>query len=200
MFAASRAMTGASILALAVIFSAPVAHSEPPAPNVLPTSDQFTSAPLQNSMNVLLNAEPTMVWHLVGDLSRLHEYNSGIKSSDIIRDSEGDTAAYICRFHPLTEDSVGASHTEIVRWYLPNVGYASTAVEPNLSGMRNSLVLVTIHPHREGTRMEYEMFYDSDTLDRTSAELNLALADMSSHLIEEFGGEVLELYAASNSR
>ncbi len=160
----------------------------------IPSAATFTPAPLRNRIRVELKAPVSEVWVLVGDLSRFPEYSVGLERVEVESDVNGALKSYVCHFRPQEEGGESVVHREIMRWYEPNRGYASTAEEPNTIGQTNSLALMTLGATEGGTRMTYDMHYDAVALDETKAGIDQALVDIGERLIARFGGRVAERY------
>lgn len=155
---------------------------------------KFTAAPLRNRLRVELGAPVSEVWALLGDLTRFPEYSSGLERVDAINDSEGALTQYVCHFRPVEEGAPGITHLELVRWYEPERGYASSGEEGNVFGLRNDLNLVTLEPSKDGTLLTWDEYYDSEDLDMSRASYDEALADIAANLIRRFGGRLVERY------
>lgn len=147
----SRTTWAAAFLAVIVVGCAtqqptprinPTMHTD----SLLPNAATFTPAPLRNRIQVALNAPIAEVWALVGDHGRFPEYSAGLDRVDLKRSSNGTPTEYVCHFKPQQEGGEGVSHRELIRWYEPNRGYASSAEEPNTFGLTNALTLVTLEP------------------------------------------------------
>jgi hypothetical protein len=80
----------------------------------------------------------------------------------------------------------------VVRWYEPNVGYASSAQADNAFGVTNDLNLVRAEPFGEGTLVTWEVYYEAANLPMMRAEDDDAFADIAERLIARFGGHVIE--------
>jgi len=137
---------------------------------------------LRNRLRVELKAPATEVWALIGDFSRYPEYSLGLERVEAKLDRNGAPAEYLCHFKG------GALHREIIRWYEPNRGYASRGEEPDPSGLKNLLTLVTLTPSDAGTILTWDEYYDAQDLPSRSAEFEQALADIGKNLVARFGG------------
>jgi hypothetical protein len=80
----------------------------------------------------------------------------------------------------------------VVRWYEPNVGYASSAQPDNAFGVTNDLNLVTVEPSEDGTILTWEEYYDAADLPMMRAEYDDAFTDIAERLIARLGGHVIE--------
>lgn len=160
----------------------------------IPSAATFTSASLRNRIRVELNAPVSEVWALMGDLGRFPEYSVGLERVEVEKDGNGTLKGYVCHFKPQEERGESVVHREIMRWYEPDRGYASTAEEPNPLGQTNSLALMTLEATERGTRMTYVMHYDAVELDMTKTGIDQALADIGENLIRRFGGRIVERY------
>lgn len=158
----------------------------------LPAARTFTSAPLRNRLRVQLNQPVAVVWALVGDLSRLPEYSAGLEAVESTTDSRGACTGYTCHFKARTTGEEGIVDRNVVRWYEPNVGYASSAQGPNVFGLTNDLNLVSIEPSGEGSVLTWDEHYDAADLPMMRAEYDAAFADIAERLVARFGGHVIE--------
>jgi len=154
----------------------------------------FTQAPLRNRIRVELKAPVSEVWALIGNLSRFPEYSSGLERVEAKVASNGALTEYVCHFRPREEGGESISHRELIRWYEPNRGYASSGEQGNVFGLTNDLDLVTVEPSKEGTVLTWDEYYDAQDLDMMRAEYDQALADIGEHLVRRFGGAVVNRY------
>ncbi|MGH9197633.1 MAG: hypothetical protein ACRD1T_18050 [Acidimicrobiia bacterium] len=83
-------------------------------------------------------------------------------------------------------------HRELIRWYEPHRGYASSGAEGTVFGLTNDLNLVTLESSKLGTIVTWDEYYDSQDLDMNRASYDQALADIGENLVGRFGGAVLE--------
>jgi hypothetical protein len=159
----------------------------------VPDPSSFTSAPMRNQMRVQLNAPVSEIWALVGDIGRLPDYSGGLERVEVKKTSSGAPEEYTCHFKPTEPGGPGAVARDIVRWYEPNRGWASTDAEPNDFGTKNSLHIVTVSLANGGTLLDWRAHYDAPDLETNRTELNKALGDIAQRLIARFGGRVLEI-------
>jgi hypothetical protein len=129
---------------------------------------------------------------LVGDLSRLPEYSAGLERVDSKTDVDGACTEFTCHFKPRAEGEEGIVDRNVVRWYAPNVGYASRTLPGNVFGVTNDLNLVVSEPSGEGTIVTWEEYYEAADLPMMRAEYDDAFADIAERLIARFGGRVIE--------
>ena len=157
-----------------------------------PAPATFTSAPLRNRLRVQLNQPVEAVWSLVGDLSRLPEYSAGLERVDSKTDSGGACTEFTCHFKPRAAGERGIVDRNVVRWYEPHVGYASSAQSDNAFGVTSDLNLVSAEPSRHGTIVTWDEYYEAADLPMMRAEYDDAFADIAERLIARFGGHVIE--------
>jgi hypothetical protein len=158
----------------------------------LPDPSSLTSAPMRNRIRVQLNAAVPEVWALVGDVGRLPDYSAGLERVEVKKASSGAPEEYTCHFKPTEPGGPGAVARDIVRWYEPNRGWASTDAEPNDFGTTNSLHIVTLSDADGGTLLEWRAHYDAADLETNRTELDKALGDIAQRLIARFGGRVVD--------
>lgn len=161
---------------------------------MVPSASSLTSAPLRNRIRVELKAPVSEVWALIGNLGRFPEYSSGLERVVAKKDSSGALTEYVCHFKPREEGGESISHRELIRWYEPNRGYASSGEEGNAFGLTNALNLVTVEPSKGGTILTWDEYYDAQDLDMSRAEFDQALADIGENLVRRFGGAVVTRY------
>lgn len=166
----------------------------------VPAASTLTASPLRNRIRVVLNAPISKVWALLGDHTRYPEYSAGIERVEEKRDSNGTPTEYLCHFKPQQEGGENVLHRELIRWYEPNRGYASSAEEPNAFGLTNSITMVTLEPSKEGTIVTFDQYYDARDLDMMKAEFDRALADQGEQLVARFGGRMTERYVEGPRR
>jgi len=111
--------------ALLVEHEFPALKRQVEGPKAIPAAIAFTSSP-RNRVRIELKAPAPEVWALVGDLARFPEYSSGLERVDAKRDSSGRCTEYMCHFKPLEEGGESIVSRELIRWYEPNRGYASS--------------------------------------------------------------------------
>ncbi len=157
-----------------------------------PNPALYTVAPLRNRIRVDLAASVADVWELMGDLRRFPEYSAGLERVDVETDGTGALEGYVCHFKPRQQGGEPIAHREVIRWYEPERGYASTAAEPELFGQSNALAVMTLEACAAGTRMTYDMYYDAVDLAFTTADIDQAFADIGARLVARFGGGVVE--------
>jgi hypothetical protein len=156
----------------------------------IPTSTQFTSAPLRHRLRVELDASVPLVWSLVGDHTRLSEYSAGIERVELTPTRD----ARICHFRSMPGATDGIVLREHIRWEAPQVGYSTSAETPNDFGLTNDLSIVTIAGSLTGTIYTWEQYYDHDDLPMMRASFDEGLADIGQQLVARFGGRVVERY------
>ena len=161
---------------------------------MVPPASSFTTAPLRNRIRVELKAPVSEVWVLIGNLTRFPEYSSGLERVVAKTGSSGVLTEYVCHFKPREEGGEGISHREIIRWYEPKRGYASSGEEGNAFGLTNDLNLVTVEPSKEGTILTWSEYYDAQDLDMMRAEYDQAFTDIGENLVRRFGGAVVTRY------
>lgn len=120
-------------------------------PAASPVAARFTSSPLRNRIRVELDAPVSEVWGLMSDLTRFPEYSSGLARVDVKSDSDGKVTEYICHFKPMAEGEAGIVSRELIRWFEPNRGYASSGAQADAFGLQNDLNLVILEPSKKGT-------------------------------------------------
>jgi uncharacterized protein YndB with AHSA1/START domain len=152
----------------------------------LPEPSAFTSAPLRYQIGVELAAPPAEVWALVGDHRRLPEYSFGIETVTVAPDAGTRT----CRFRAMGE-MPAVELAERIRWQIPQVGYATSAVEPNPFGLADDLSVVTVEEIDTGTRFEWSGYFHSDDLAAAVASFDEGFADIEQRLVARFGGSVV---------
>ena len=160
-----------------------------------PSASDFTSSPLRNRLRLELNAPVPRVWELLGDLSRFPEYSSGLERVEVVQNEDGRCVEYTCHFKPVEIDgeSLSAVSRDVMRWYEPERGYLSVEVEGD-AGTEGAVAFTTLEPTSAGTRIDYEMYYDSQDLETMKAHLDEVFVDMADRLIARFGGRVLDRY------
>jgi hypothetical protein len=160
----------------------------------VPIASAFTSSPLRNRIRIELKATVSDVWALIGNLNRFPEYSFGLEKVEAQEDSSGKCTEYLCYFKPQEEGGELILHREFMRWYEPNLGFASIAEEGNVFRLTNSLTLVTLEPSKEGTIMTWEQYYDAEELDMNKEVFDQALTDIGENLVRRFGGKMIERY------
>jgi len=156
----------------------------------------LTPARQRQRMRVALDAPADQVWALVGDLARLPEYSAGLERVDVKSDSQGMPVEFVCHFKPQQAGQAGLVLRDLLRWYEPGRGWASTgAEEVDAFGIRNSLHCVMVEHSGRGTLVTWVAHYDADDEGSLAAygdSLDEAYSDIAARLIARFGGRVLE--------
>lgn len=160
----------------------------------VPKTSSFTTAPLRNRIRVDLIAPVPEVWAVVGELTRFPEYSFGLEKVVARSDSNGAPTEYVCHFKPREEGGVGISERNIIRWFEPNRGYASSGAEANAFGLTNDLHVVSVEPSEEGTILTCDENYDAQDLEMCRTEFESALANMGENLVRRFGGAIVTRY------
>jgi len=161
----------------------------------VPSASDFTSSPLRNRLRLELDAPVPRVWKLLGDLSRFPENSSGLERVEVVQDEDGRCVEYTCYFKPVEVDGepLSAVSRDVMRWYEPERGYLSVEVAGD-AGTEGAVAFTTLEPTSAGTRIDYEMYYDSQDLETMKAHLDEVFVDMADRLIARFGGRVLDRY------
>jgi Polyketide cyclase / dehydrase and lipid transport len=160
----------------------------------IPNVSTFTSAPLRNRVRVELKAPVSEVWTLIGDLARFPEYSSGLERVEASVDSQGRCTQYVCHFKPQEPGGPRIVSREIIRWYEPNRGYASSGAQADAFGLTNDLHVVSLEPTRAGATVTWEEYFDAQDLEMMKAHFDEALADTGENLVRRFGGSIVERY------
>jgi uncharacterized protein (TIGR02246 family) len=160
-----------------------------------PAIATLTPAPLRNRIRAQLDAPLTEVWTLVGDLARFPEYSAGLERVDPTLDSDGRCTAYVCHFRPVAEGQPGIVDRNIMRWYEPSHGYASSAGPRNAFGLSDDLHLVRLEPSPAGTLLTWDEYFEAEDVEAMRAEFDQALGDTAHRLIARFGGGLIERFA-----
>ncbi len=165
---------------------------------LVPSASDFVSSPLRNSITLELNATAPKVWALLGKLERMPEYSSGLKKVEAKYDDANYCKEFTCTFLPMEEGMPETTHSEIIKWYEPNVGLASIAEEPNLLGLKNSLGILVLKSKDKKTILQWSQHFDGDNTESLKMNIEgfrLALnEDIANNLIKTFGGQILESY------
>lgn len=134
------------------------------------------------------------MWALLGDLAKFPEYSSGLERVESKADSAGRLTEFICHFKPLEPGGERIVSREIIRWWEPNRGYASSGAGGDAFGMTNDLNLVVIEPSATGTTVTMDEYYDAQDLQMMKAHFDEAFADIGANLSRRFGGRVIGRY------
>lgn len=159
--------------------------------STIPAPDTFTPAPLRNRIRIRLDAPVAQVWSLIGDFTRFPEYSAGLARVDQVLDADGRPLEYVCHFRPQSDGEDGVEHREIVRWYEPERGYASSGEAANAFGLSNDVNYVTVEADGGATVVTWEERFDAVDVEKLRASYDEALADIAARLIARFGGRVL---------
>jgi hypothetical protein len=157
----------------------------------------LTSSPLRNRIRLELEASASEVWALIGNFAKLPEYSSGLERVDTKLDSAGNCAEFVCHFKPMEPNGERIVSREIVRWWEPNRGYASSSAGGDVFGMSDDLNLVLIEPSPRGILVTMEEYYQARDLSMMKTHFDEAFTDIGANLVRRFGGRVVERYVES---
>jgi uncharacterized protein (TIGR02246 family) len=166
-------------------------------PTMRPALATLTSAPLRNRIRVELDAPVATVWTLLGDLARFPEYSAGLERVDTTLDSAGRCTEYVCHFKPMAPGEPGIVDRNVVRWYEPAAGYASSGKD-SAFGLIDDVNLVTLEPAQAGTLLTWDEYFHAQDVGAMRASFDDALADIADRLIARFGGRVRERFVDGN--
>jgi hypothetical protein len=150
----------------------------------------YSAAPLRNRIVIQLAAPVDEVWDLIGDHRRMPEYSAGIECVDVTADGELRT----CRFRA-TDQTPSIDLTERIRWYIPQVGYCASAVEPNPFQLTDDLSIVTVGQTDAGTVFEWAQHFNGEDLAIAVQSFDQGLVDIAQRLIARFSGDLREHWA-----
>jgi uncharacterized protein (TIGR02246 family) len=160
-----------------------------------PAIATLTPAPLRNRIRAELHAPPSEVWALIGDLARFPEYSAGLERVEATIASDGGCTEYVCHFKPPTDGEPGIVELNVMRWYEPGRGYASSGEPGNAFGLSDDLNLVTLQPASGGALLTWDEYFEAQDVDAMRASFDQALADTADRLIARFGGRLIERFA-----
>ena len=164
----------------------------------IPSADEFVKSPLRNSITLELNASVSEVWALIGKLERMPEYSAGLRKVDAEYDNSNKCTRFTCHFFPMEEGGPEMEHSEPIKWYERNVGFASVADEPNAFGLEQSLGLITLESKGNNTILKWSVYFtaaNDEIIKMNIAGYEKALnGDIAQNLIKKFGGKVSESY------
>lgn len=163
-----------------------------------PAVATLTSAPLRNRIRIELDMRVTEVWALIGDLARFPEYSAGLERVEPKFDADGRLVEYVCHFRPIADGEPGIVESNIMRWYEPGHGHASSGAPGNAFGLTDDLNLVTLEPSPRGTLLTWDEYFDAADVDANRAGFDQAFADAAERLIARFGGRIVERHVREN--
>lgn len=189
-----------TIAALSISFLLPILcaakgnsmNESKPVPHKM--ASQFTKSVLRNRIQFELNAEPSKIWELVGNLNRFPEYSSGLAKVETISGKDGKPTEYVCHFKPEPGSTEGIVSREKVLWYEKEKGYASKSAQADAFGFSNDLYLVTLDRKDGKTIVTFDFYYDAKDLGMMKTHLNQAFTDQATNLTSRFGGKILTSY------
>jgi hypothetical protein len=159
----------------------------------VPSPSAFTSIPLRNRLSMELEAPVSEVWELMGELARFPEYSEGLDRVEAKQDADGRCVEYTCYFKPAEEGVEGAVSRDVMKWYEPERGYLSVEVDGN-TGTETAVAFMTVDPIPGGSRVTFDMHYDSEDLNAMKTHMDEVYSDMARRLTNRFGGKVIERY------
>jgi carbon monoxide dehydrogenase subunit G len=153
-------------------------------------------APLRNRLRLELNAPLKDVWALVGNLARLSDYSAGLERVEAKTDARGHCTEYTCFFKPMQPGEKGIVSKDIMQWYQPNRGWASSGATGDAFGLADDLHLVIVESSAEGTLLTWDSYYQAQDLGMMKMHMHEALSDIGQNLLKRFGGRLIHCYVA----
>jgi carbon monoxide dehydrogenase subunit G len=147
---------------------------------------EFTRAPLRAEQTFSLNAPPEKVWALVSDYEKLPTYLSFVDKVTV----DNSSAATANGVGAVRTCSIGDSTLfEDVRLWEPNRALAYSLRDGNPTGLTGHLGLVVMAPNKTGgTTVRWQFYFDHADVETVAPQLQSALQQGVSGLIEVFGG------------
>jgi uncharacterized protein (TIGR02246 family) len=87
----------------------------------------------------------------------------------------------------------------LVRWYEPGRGYASSGIPGNAFGLSDDLNLVTLQPASGGTLVTWDEYFEAMDVAAMRASYDQALVDIADRLIARFGGRLIERFVGDGA-
>ncbi|HEU5289636.1 MAG TPA: SRPBCC family protein [Cyclobacteriaceae bacterium] len=159
-----------------------------------PSQQQFVKSPIRNRIRLELNAPVLQVWGLVGNPGRMNEYSSGLERVETIFTQDGKCKEYTCYFKETEQFKPTRGHRSTIKWYEPNIGWASMDDEPNDFALTDCLTMLTFEEKGGKTILTWTQNFNSEQLDFNKQGFKLALDEIGTQLIAKFGGKFLENY------
>ena len=157
-----------------------------------PDPKDLTPAPLRNQVAVELAAPVPEVWALLSDLTRMPEYGSGLDRVEATRDDAGRCTEYVCHFKPMEPGAPPLASREVIRWWEPDRGFASSGADAEAFGLTDDLHIVSLTPIGARTRLDWSVYFDSQAVGDMQEHFDHALTDIAENLVRRFGGRLLE--------
>lgn len=154
-------------------------------------------APLRNRLRLELKAPIGDVWALVGNLARMSDYSAGLERVDAITDARGHCTEYTCHFKPMQEGEAGMVSRDLMQWYQPCRGWASSGATGDVFGLSDDLHLVTVEGSQDGTLLTWDAYYQAHDLAMMQGHMQEALSDIGENLRQRFGGRLIHCYTAA---
>lgn len=86
----------------------------------------------------------------------------------------------------------GIVSRDIMRWWEPDHGWASSGAEADAFGLSNDLNVTMIEARNEGATLTWEVYFDAQDVAGMKAHFDEALADIAQNLVRRFGGRLVE--------
>ncbi len=165
------------------------AQVAPSAPTPLAVSD-YTSARLQYSIELKLDANPDKVWELISDHEALPTYLPAIKKVKVIQEGtstpNGVGAVRSCNL-------MGNDLVENIRIFEPGKLFGYSVVKGGMPGVADHLGLIRLAPTGDGTKLVWEQYFSSEGDPAPVVAMITPLMVMAGNgLIEKFGGAIVK--------
>lgn len=154
----------------------------------------LVKAPLRNRLRLELHAPVPDVWALVGNIALLPDYSAELERVETRTDENGRCTEYTCHFKPSQPGEEALVTRDIIRWYQPGRGWASSGAADDAFGLSNDLHLVTLEPSTDGTLLTWDSYYDAQDPAAIQAHLHEAFTDIGQNLLKRFGGQLIHCY------
>lgn len=152
------------------------------------SASDYTSAPLQHTLALELEATPEEVWALISDHEALPTFFPLINKVTV----DNSSAASPGGVGAVRSCSLGEMQlTESVRVFEPGEAFGYSVVKGGMPGVTNHLGLITLSPKGTTTVVRWETYFDHPEPMAVTAQIGKLLSVAGDGLVKKFGGKIV---------
>ena len=137
---------------------------------------------MQADYRAFLMAPVTSVFEAVANHERYCQFFPNLKQVGVSQSEQG-----LIRSCDFGNDMI--LEEQIVLWQPPTV-HAYAAMTPNPFGVWHHYAVVTCKPHKDGTKLRWQHYFEHDDLPTMLAMLNKMFDQAFAGLLAQFGGQL----------
>ena len=170
----------------------PMTETQPMAKTMTKTTtisaSDYTSAPLQHTLTLELEATPEEVWALISDHEALPTFFPLINKVTV----DNSSAASPGGVGAVRSCSLGEMQlTESIRVFEPGRAFGYSVVKGGMPGVTNHLGLIRLSPKGTTTVVRWETYFDHPEPTAVTAQIGKLLSVAGDGLVKKFGGKIV---------